>query len=147
MQFGKNRGDTKNAIVSSPQPRNRLGEGRSENDIVPTYMWKRKEIGREKGNKENRKEWRWGSTEEVGTQKVLEVKESIWKEGVRKDASIKDLGSHYRVEEGIYAKKGKSIFAIKERERGSTGICRRLIKKRVYLTLQVTPDITSTFCG
>ena len=56
MQFGKNRGDTKNAIVSSPQPRNRLGERRSENDIVPTYMWKRKEIGREKGNKENRKE-------------------------------------------------------------------------------------------
>ena len=56
MQFGKNRGNTRNTIVSSPQPINRLGEERSKNDIVPTYMWKRKETDREKGSKENKKE-------------------------------------------------------------------------------------------
>ena len=47
----------------------------------------------------------------------------------------------------IHAKKEESVFTIKGRERGSTGICRGPIKKRVHLTLQVTPDITSTFCG
>jgi len=60
---------------------------------------------------------------------------------------VKGLGSCYRVEEEIYAKKEESIFAVKGRKRGSTGICREPIKKRVHLTLQVTLDITSTFCG
>jgi len=59
---------------------------------------------------------------------------------------VKGLGSYYRVEGGIHAKKGKSVFIIKGRERGNTGIYRGPIKKRVHLTLQVILDITSTFC-
>jgi len=63
------------------------------------------------------------------------VEEGIWKERLRKDASAKGLGSCYRVKGGIYAKKGESVFAIKRKERRSTGICRGPIKKRVHLTL------------
>jgi len=38
MQPRKNGGHTRNAIVGHPQPRNRLGKGRSEDDVVSTYM-------------------------------------------------------------------------------------------------------------
>jgi len=48
MQLGKNRVDTGNAVASSPQPRNRLGKGRDEDDTLPTYMWKKKQEGKEK---------------------------------------------------------------------------------------------------
>jgi len=75
------------------------------------------------------------------------VKESIWKKGVRKDASTKDLGPCHRIKEGIYAKKGESIPTIERRKRGSTDVCGRPVKEGIYLTLQVTPDITSTLCG
>jgi len=61
------------------------------------------------------------------------VEEGIWKEEVRKDTSAKGLGSCYRVKEGIHTKKGESVFAVKGREKGSIGICRGPIKKRVYL--------------
>jgi len=77
----------------------------------------------------------------------LEVEESIWKKGVRKDASTKDLGPYHRIKEGIYTKKGESILIIKRGKRGSTDICRRPVEKGIYPTLQVTPDITSTLCG
>jgi len=77
----------------------------------------------------------------------LKVEESIWKKGVRKDAGTKDLGPYYRIKRGIYAKKGESILTIKRGKRGSTDICGRPVEKRIYLTLQVIPDIASTLCG
>jgi len=77
----------------------------------------------------------------------LEVEESIWKKGVRKDASMKDLGPCHRIKEGIYAKKEESIFTIKRGKGGSTDICRRPVEKGIYPTLQVTPDIAGTLCG
>ena len=77
----------------------------------------------------------------------MEVEESIWKKGVRKDAGMKDLGPCHRIKGGIYAKKGESIFTIKRGKRGSTGICGRPVEEEIYLTLQVTPDIASTLCG
>ena len=43
-------------MASSPQPRNRLEKGESKNDIVPTYMWKKKAGGERKGSKENKNE-------------------------------------------------------------------------------------------
>ena len=75
------------------------------------------------------------------------MKESIWKKGVGKDASTKDLGPCYRIKGGIYTKKGESILAIEREKGGSTDICGRLVKEGIYPTLQVTPDITSTLCG
>jgi len=75
------------------------------------------------------------------------VKESIWKKGVGKDASAKDLGPCHRVERGVYAKKREGILTIERRKRGSTKICGRPTEKRIYPTLQVTPNVTSTLCG
>ena len=75
------------------------------------------------------------------------MKESIWKKGVRKDASTKDLGLCHRIKEGIYAKKGESILTIEREKRESTDICGRPVEEGIYLTLQVTPDIASTLCG
>jgi len=37
----------------------------------------------------------------------LEVEENIWKEGVRENASTKDLGPYHRIKEEAYTKKGK----------------------------------------
>ena len=75
------------------------------------------------------------------------MEESIWKKEVRKDASVKDLGPCHRVERGVYAKKREGILTIERRKRGSTKICRRPTEKRIYPTLQVTPNVTSTLCG
>jgi len=75
------------------------------------------------------------------------VEESIWKKGVGKDASTKDLGPCHRIKGGIYTKKGEGILTIERGKRGSTDICGRPVEKRIYLTLQVTPDIASTLCG
>jgi len=75
------------------------------------------------------------------------VKKSIWKKEVRKDASAKDLGPCHRVERGVYAKKREGILTIERRKRGSTKICGRLTEKRIYPTLQVTPNVASTLCG
>jgi len=75
------------------------------------------------------------------------VKESFWEKGARKDASAKSLGSCNRVKRRVCAKKGKGVFIVEGREKGGTGICRGPIKKRVYSTFQITPNITSTLCG
>ena len=75
------------------------------------------------------------------------MEKSIWEEKVRKNASVKGLGSCDRVKRGVCAKKGKGVFIVEERERRGTGICRELTKKRVYLTFQVTPNFASTFCS
>jgi len=77
----------------------------------------------------------------------LEVEESIWKKGVRKDAGTKDLGPCHRIKEEIYAKKGESILTIERGKRGSTNVCGRPVEEGIYPTLQVTLDITSTLCG
>jgi len=56
-------------MASSPQPRNRLGKGRSKNDMVPIYIWKKKA-----GSKIKR-------TEEDEDEKVLRelVSKKFWK--------------------------------------------------------------------
>jgi len=75
------------------------------------------------------------------------VEESIWKKGVRKDASAKDLGPCHRAKRRVYAKKGEGILTIERRKRRSTEIHRRPIEERIHPTLQITPNITSTLCG
>ena len=54
-------------------------------------------------------------------------------------------GSCNRVKREICAKKGKGVFIVKEKERGSIGICEGPTKKRIYPTFQVTPNFASTF--
>ena len=59
----------------------------------------------------------------------MEVEENVWKKGVGKDASTKNLGPCHRIKGGIYSKKGESIFTIKRGKRGSTGICGRPVEE------------------
>ena len=75
------------------------------------------------------------------------MEESIWKKGVRKDASAKDLGPCHRAKREVYAKKREDILTIERRKRGSTKIYGRPTEKRIYLTLQVIPNIAGTLCG
>jgi len=75
------------------------------------------------------------------------VEKSIWKKGIGKNASTKDLGPCHRIKGGIYTKKGGSILAIKRGKGGSTDICGRPVEEGIYPALQVTPDIASTLCG
>jgi len=131
VQLREDRVDTGNAVASSPQSRNRLGERRSEGEE----------------SKKDRKGWGQESVKKAGAQEILEVEEGIWKKEAGKDAGMKDLGPCHRIKRGIYAKKGESILTIKRGKRGSTDICGRPVEKGIYLTLQVTPDITSTLCG
>jgi len=63
------------------------------------------------------------------------VKKSLWKERVRKNTSVKSLGSCYRVERGVCAKEEESIFTVEGRKGGSIGVCKRPAEKRVHLTL------------
>jgi len=60
---------------------------------------------------------------------------------------VKDLGPCHRVKRGVYAKKREGILTIERRKRGSTKICGRPTEKRIYLTLQVTPNVASILCG
>ena len=40
VQFRMNGGHTRDAMVGGTQPRNRLEERKSENDVMPTNVWK-----------------------------------------------------------------------------------------------------------
>ena len=75
------------------------------------------------------------------------MKESIWKERVRKDTSAKGLGPRDRVEKEVYAKERESVFVVEREERESTSICGGSVVKRVHSSLQITTNITSTLCG
>ena len=77
----------------------------------------------------------------------MEVEEGIWKKEVRKNTSAKDLEPYHRVERRIYAEKGKDVLIVKGKKGRSTSICGGSIEKRIHLTFQVTPNITSTLCG
>ena len=71
----------------------------------------------------------------------------IQEKEVGKNASMKNLGLCHRVEGRIYTKKEKGVLLVEGEKRGSTGICRRSVEKRIHLTFQVIPNITSTLCG
>jgi len=74
----------------------------------------------------------------------LEVGEGIQKKEVEKDTSTKNLGPCYRVEGRIYAEKGKGVLTVQGGKGEGASVCRRLAKERIYLTFQVTPNVTST---
>jgi len=77
----------------------------------------------------------------------LEVEKGVWKKGVRKNASAKDLGPCHRVERRVHAKKGKGILIVEGEKGRSTGIHEGSVEKRIYPTFQVAPNVTSTLCG
>ena len=77
----------------------------------------------------------------------MEVKEGVWEERVRKNVSAKGLGSHDRIEERFHAKEGEGVFFVKGRKRGSTSICGGPTTKGIYPSIQITPNIASSFCS
>ena len=54
MQFGEDRYYTRNAIVTSAQSRDKLGDRRNKNNEVPTTLWKKYKVERRKGEKERK---------------------------------------------------------------------------------------------
>ena len=64
----------------------------------------------------------------------MEVEKGVWKERVRKNASVKGLGSRNRTKRRFYAEKVESVLLVEGRKRESTSICERPIEKGVYLT-------------
>ena len=77
----------------------------------------------------------------------MEIEEGVQKKGVRKNASMKSLGSCDRIKRRLHAKEGESVFSIKGRKRRSTSVCRRPTEKGIHSTIQITPDITGTLCS
>jgi len=77
----------------------------------------------------------------------LEVEKGVWKKEVRENASAKDLGPCHRIERGVCTKKGKGVLLVEGGKGGSTGICGGSVEERIYLTFQVTLNVTSTLCG
>ena len=75
------------------------------------------------------------------------MEKGVWKKGVRENASVKDLGLCHRIERGVCTKKGKGVLLVEGGKGGSTGICGGSVEERIYLTFQVTPNVTSTLCG
>ena len=73
----------------------------------------------------------------------MEVGKGIQKKEVRKNASAKDLGPCHRIER-IYAEKGKDVLIVEQRKGRSASICGGSVEERIYLTFQVTPNVTST---
>ena len=53
------------------------------------------------------------------------------------------MGFCHKSQERICSEKGEDISIIKNRERGSSGVCEGPVKKEVYLTIKITIDITS----
>jgi len=56
------------------------------------------------------------------------------------------MKSCYRFQERICSEKKEDIPIVKNRERGSTGICEGLVEERIYLTIKVTTDVTGVLC-
>ena len=60
------------------------------------------------------------------------MEESIWKKGVGKNASMKDLGPCHRIKGGIYARKGKVyLLSREEREEVQTFVEDQLRKRYI----------------
>ena len=72
------------------------------------------------------------------------MEKGVWKKGVRENASVKDLGLCHRIERGVCTKKGKGVLLVEGGKGGSTDIRRGSVEERIHLTLQVTPNVTST---
>ena len=63
------------------------------------------------------------------------MEKSIWKERVREDASMENLGSRHRIKGRVYTKEREGILVIERRKRGGTDICGRPVEERIYPTL------------
>jgi len=47
----------------------------------------------------------------------------------------------------ICSEKGEDISIVKNKKRGGSKVCERSVKKGLYLTIEITTDITSVLCA
>ena len=69
------------------------------------------------------------------------------KKKVRKNANKEDIRLCYRSQRRFCSGNGKNISVIKNRERRDLGVFEGLVKKEVYLTIEITTGITSVLCA
>jgi len=75
------------------------------------------------------------------------MEKSVWKDRIRAHTSAKGLELYYRIKREVYTKKSKGIFIIKRRMRRSTGICGGPAMQKIYPTIKVTINISSSLCS
>jgi len=69
------------------------------------------------------------------------------KERFRENANKKGIGSYDKSQGRIYAKERQDLPIVKNRERGSTGVCKGPVKEGIYKAIKITTDITSILCA
>ena len=145
IQFERDRGDIEYALVSCPQSRDQLEERESKNDAVSIYIQKKK-VGNVK-EKASEKDRERKNGKRTSVQKIIEVKESIWKREVRKNIHKKTIELCDKTKKRVCAEKSKGIFSIEGKKRESTSIYGGSTAKRVYLAIKVATDFASTLCS
>ena len=145
MQFEKNKSNIGYVLASCLQPRDQLEKEEGKNDVVSTYIQKKK-VGNaeEKTSKKDRER---KSSRRTSVQKVLEVKENIWKEEVGKNIHKKTIELYNKTEGRVCAEERKDVLTIKRGKRESTSICKRPVTKGIYSAIKITIDLTSLFCN
>ena len=106
-----------------------------------------KEKARNAGEKAGEKNRKRKDSRGISTQKILKVEESIWEGRIRENVCQKAMGPCNRVERRVCVKEGKSVFTIEREKRRGANICGESATKRVYLTIEITTDLTSPFCS
>jgi len=71
---------------------------------------------------------------------------SFWKETVRKNADKKNMGLCNRSKERVYTEEGKSLSAVKRRERGGKRVHQRAVVKRIHPAIKVTTNGAGILC-
>ena len=70
----------------------------------------------------------------------------IWEKAIRENANKEGVGSCNRYKGRVCSKKGEGVSTIERREGGGEEVYQRAVKKRIYLTIEVTTDSTSVLC-
>jgi len=70
------------------------------------------------------------------------MNKSFWKETVKKNTDKKNMGLCNRSEGRVYTEKGKSLSAVKRRERGGKRVYQRAVVERIHLAVEVTTNGT-----
>ena len=70
----------------------------------------------------------------------------LWEESKQEDADEEDMGSCYRSQRRIYAKKKESIFLVQKKEGRNERIYLGADEKGIYKAIKITTDGTSILC-
>ena len=57
------------------------------------------------------------------------------------------MKSCYRSQRRVCSEKGEDISIVKNRKRGGTEVFEKSVEKKIYLTIEITTDVTSILCA